>query len=54
MKLGAYLGDGLRGLAGPWRIGNRYCSNKASVLDGDIFFKKNRRQICTAAEKLIL
>ena len=54
MKLGAALGDPLRGLADLWRTGNRCISNKASMSDGDIFFKKKLRQICTAAAKLIL
>ena len=54
VKLGAALGDPLRGLEDPLRTGNKYVSNKASTSDGDIFFKKNWRQICTAAAKLIL
>ena len=54
MKLGATLGDPLRGLADPMRMGNKCFSNKASTSDGDIFFKKKLRQICTAAAKLIL
>ena len=54
VKLGAVLGDPLRGLADPKRTGNKCISNKASTSDGDIFFKKKLRQICTAAAKLIL
>ena len=54
MKLGAVLVEPLRGLADPLRIGSKCCNNKASTSDGDIFFKKKLRQICTAAEKLIL
>ena len=54
VKLGAALGDPLRGLADPLRTGNKCISNKASTCDGDIFFKKKLRQICTVAVKLIL
>ena len=54
VKLGAARGDPLRGLADPLRTGNKCISNKASTSDGDMFFKKKLRQICTAAAKLIL
>ena len=35
------------------RMGSKYFSKRASVFDGDIFFKKKLRQIRTAAEQLI-
>ena len=54
VKLGAALGDPLRGLVDFLRMGNKCFSNKASTSGGDIFFKKKLRQICTAAAKLIL
>ena len=38
----------------PKRIGRMWEEIRASTSNGDIFFKKNSRQICTAAAKLTL
>ena len=53
-KLAATLACAFRGLESPCRMGSKWCSNNVSSLDGDIFFRKNLRHICTETEKLIL
>ena len=54
VKLTAFLGDEMRGLLRPGRIGETCLRIRVSTLGGDTFPRKNWRQICAATEKFAL